>query len=252
MAQADFDFITNTNGGPVAPAGGWDGTSFIHSSLSSPLAGYGTYGRIFHWTTGTNRTTVMGAISAIPDAGVWVGTPSTHALSARATVRMTSTNSGNIGVGVALKSGRIDGRAVPAKPSGYLLFIGKLSWGFDDPGGPNNLTLHMGEENPQNYANPKSVTIRTDYPPDAWYRIRMDVIPSAGQDTILIYTSPPNAVGSEVWTLEHTETVYSTDLHYCNWGDASSNKVGYFAHTGWPGGGGDLYIDGFEARREAP
>lgn len=69
------------------------------------------------------------------------------------------------------------------------------------------------------------------------------VIPDAANGNI-IWNEPL------IWTLEHIETI-DREIHsyYCDWGDATSDRMGFIAHNS-AGANGSVYIDGFNAERE--
>jgi hypothetical protein len=52
-----------------------------------------------------------------------------------------------------------------------------------------------------------------------------------------------------IWTEVHSETIDSTDPHYCAWTDAISNRIGYVAHNS-SGAGGEVFIDRLKTQRE--
>ncbi len=67
------------------------------------------------------------------------------------------------------------------------------------------------------------------YAYNTWYRVRMDVIPAAGLDTINVYTAPiSDIVGSEVWTEVGTFAVTSGMDQYIPWDDTNANQVGWW------------------------
>jgi len=254
MAQADFNFLTNTTG-YTAPNGGSDGTTILHSSLANPLTGYGTYGR--QYTYGGNpASTIVGAIAASVDGGVWVGTPNTHALSLRLSVRLdgtdlpTGSGEGRC-VGVAAKTGRMGTGSVPRTPSGYYLIHGRMYHGFAEQSNLDSLTLIMIDEN-CNFSGKKEVRIIDNMGANLWHRIRLDVIPvGSSQDIVKCYTGT-GAIGSEVWTLQYEETIVNSAAWYCNWSDPTSNRVGFLSHcSGSTQANDQAYIDGFVAMREA-
>ncbi len=67
------------------------------------------------------------------------------------------------------------------------------------------------------------------YAYDTWYHIRMDVIPSIGNDTIKIYTAPTSGagsaavagLGSETWTEVLSETVSTSHPAYVPYGTSN-------------------------------
>ena len=256
MAQADFDFVNSTVG-YVAPSGGTDGTTITHSSLASPLTGNGLYGRQYVYGTSTSAT-IIGVLAASVDSGAWVGTPNTHAVSVRATVRLDGADlaeSGSAGrcMGVGVKIGNVGANgSYPMGPSGYVLIVGRIYVGAgNETTTGTSLALVLSSES-SDIGNREEVIITASMGADEWHRVRMDVIPvGTSQDIIKVYTGT-GAVGSEVWTLEHTETVLSTDQHYCDWGHGSSNRIGYINHChGSSQVNDEAYIDAFVAMREA-
>ena len=257
MAQSDFDFLVNSGGAPVSPAGGTDGTSVLNNTLSNPLpASYGDNGRQYSWGAVSSgfETTIVGALNSSLDSGVWVGTPVTHAISVRGSLRVES-NGGAGGnknrmSGLSVKTGVITSGG---SASGYHLHLGIFTNGYANPGGDGTLTLTCADENGNNITA-LEVTIATGLTDAQWHRVRMDVIPNGvGQDVIKIYrNNPMDAVGDETWSLEHTESILSTDGYYCPWGDPSSNRVGYVQNVGNTVGWSVIgMIDGFVAQRES-
>jgi len=250
MAQADFDFVVQSGGTPSLPPGGSDGDAVLNSSLATPLsAGYGSYSREYAFpnTSFANATSILGLISSSVDSGSWVGTPITHAISVRAALRVGTAGPDYKSVGISVKTGVMVGQ----RASGYHLVLGQLGSEPNPTGDDSELTLVLNSVSSFPVTS-RSVTISSGLPTDKWYVARMDVIPNGdGQDIIKIYTSPTTDFGSETWTLAHTELVMSTDQHYADWGDSSSNKIGFYLHVPNTFGYQPFcYIDGFVAYRE--
>lgn len=253
ISQSDFTFFNNPTG-YIAPSGGTDGTTVLHSGLANPLVGSGLYGRNYIYTTGSPNSTVVATIGAGVDGGVWVGTPATHAISLRATVRLASpapAPSTARCIGLVVKTGEVGTQpAVPRAWSGYSLIYGQAYFGTGDPNWGNTLGLVCHDENITNWNGRLDVPIQV-LAMDQWHRIRLDVIPAGSNDILKVYTGT-GLVGSETWTLLHEETILNGATYYSNWGDPTSNKVGYVSHaTALDSLNKSCYIDDFVAMREA-
>ena len=80
------------------------------------------------------------------------------------------------------------------------------------------------------------------YALNTWYHVRMDCIPSLGNDNIKIYTAPvTDTVGSETWTEVADITIGSGAAWYSPWNDSNFAYAGYsFAACNTPGNYDDI------------
>ena len=234
MTATDFEFLQDGTG---VINGGPSGSALLHSGLTSPLAGEGSYCREFSLTSGTNTKTTI-SLSSSADGGAYYEIPNTKSISLRAWVRATSVFSSNCAIGITAKlepNATDTTNRTTSVPRGYSLVLGDTA----DLGPLAFLRL---------FCDSKFGTISIDTTPiavsqNAWIKIRMDVIPDGTQDIIKIY-SGTGATGSEVWTLEYTKVVFNTDNFYIPWGETGAGQVGFF--TVLPNTSYDTYIDRFQ------
>lgn len=266
LAQDQF-LIKNLN--TVNLFGGSDGSAVVHSSLpTTQLSGEGTYCRGFVDDT-TNRLNVNEiyyAIKSSVDGGAWVNNLQSYAFSLRAWVRIlpsdTFTGSSNDGVAVGLFIGFPDYETVTLANGTpgprYSICINRpTKTGIGS--GINSLRLCVQNNNyslstsapffldtfgTYSYQETLSSSSIT-----AWYRIRLDVIPTEDSWRVRAYRGT-GSTGSETWSILNDEVI----IPGTGANPVSNPSMGFFYQYGRTGTTApatfNAYIDRFTALGE--
>ena len=231
MAESDWDLVMD---GALTWIGGDDGSQVIHANLANPLTGEGTHGRHFVAALSSQPPTRgMHLLKAATDPNL-TGVPDTKSISVRAWVRAHQDSTGSQYRGGPIA--QTDGTWNAQIPNGYFLQLGN----WDD--NLNQLLLTK-----KGVGGEVSTLITGALPSDTWYKLRLDVIPVLNgmivdRTKLDIYTGV-GVTGSEVWTLEHTETFLLTDPGAVPWGGASRNGVGIISQDNGIEAPTEIFID---------
>lgn len=271
MSYTDWDFAEAFSGpgagytpdpsGLSPPAAG---AARLNASVTpNPLTTTGAYCREYLVPPvgvagfGVNNTgVVVGNINSSIASGRYVGPDNTRSYSFRSWVRLsTEMSSATYGMSVGVR----------VKAEDPVLVSGSGVWeGF------NGYRLALTTSNPLTGAgyNGLRLCILTGtsgagngvvtecsggpYVPDAWYRIRLDVIPvGSTQDNLEAYLFNPSTLS---WTLVGTQTVLSSQIGvFAPWGDVT-RRCGYYSSILSSGAGffqnAKAWVDLFEAASE--
>lgn len=256
MAQSDFDFYLRGVGGGANPVGGLDGEAQANASLSSPLTNHGVNCR--RYKQAASSSGIANCWSARLNDARFVDIPSTKSIEVSARVRgrasVVPDPTGtwqSIGVSARTPNSGTSG--------GYHLMLGQvLDWRFGDAadninGSIGDFKLRLCCRQPTGALSGTftDVEISGTYTEDAWYAIKLEVIPNGSGDTIKVYTAPADDA-EPTWTLLHTEEI--DDADDCYNAPGATTRVGYTALSANVAGYGDTsnpaigYIDCFEVR----
>lgn len=242
MAYADLDiFNVNSIGSLV---GDPDANAKLHSSLSSPLTGEGSYCREFNLSSGTNAR-FMATVKTTYDGGSLVEIPDTKAISVRAWVRGSNIGASNNGVFIGAKMDPVNSFAGSANDAPYGYFLGIGDSNLSGTGDFLKLALYRRRTGDNSGNTSINITPTAGlFVDNEWYKIRMDVVPIGPvEDRIDVYTGT-GATGSETWTLEHQQTAVNTDPYYIPWAQSGAGRVGFVGHCN--GTTISHYIDRFQ------
>ena len=236
MAQVDYDIVTNDSGSGGGYAGGDDGYAVLHSSLSSSLAGEGTYCRGYE---NTNFFNSIHTIKSSVSSGDFYEVVSGKRISIRGWLRTSNENIASTSVGIGAKMSGVGSNT--SSPNGYLAYLGNIP----DLGGGAFLGLAFVKTAGGPAFGRVKFTSTFPISPDTWYKIRMDVIDNDDglSDTVNVYTGV-GATGSEVWTLQMSEQAENTGgaiNRYIPWGTGAN---GWFSTSSATIS--DQYIDRFQ------
>jgi hypothetical protein len=269
MASTDWNFTYSplSSSGAVF-VGGISGSAVTHTTLSSPLTGFGTYCRSFDVVTNETRPAVAMTLASVPELSSSLGLSYGYTYSLRTWVRSggNSLQNGFYLVFKGINNFNVQDAAAAGSgysfrsyfPSGYKLFISDNSLYLDCRTAAGNAG---GDDSTDSFYNAspyrKNLTTLGSFTAATWKRYRMDVVGLGNLDRITIYTGNIAGTWTQIHTVDITQTKTGAYIPWATSGNPNSPSaitpdgrgyVGYLItsyHSNSP-----TYIDQFEAYRE--